>query len=66
MTVSCDGNTLRVAGIDAKNVSIYNANGSLVANAKSNVVNVKGLNGVYVVTATDAAGVAHTTKVVIR
>ncbi len=66
MTISCDGNTLRVAGIDAKNVSIYNVNGSLVANAKSNVVNVKNLNGVYVVNATDAAGVAHTAKVVIR
>ena len=66
MTVSCDGNILRVLGVDAKNVSIHNANGALVANAKSNVVDVKGLNGVYVVTATDAAGVAHTAKVVIR
>ena len=66
MTVSCDGNTLLVAGINAKNVSVYNVNGSLVATAKSNVVNVKDLNGVYVVTATDVAGLSHTAKVVIR
>ena len=66
MTVSCDGNILRIAGVDVKNVSIYDVNGALVANAKSNVVNVKGLNGVYVVTATDIDGIAHTAKVVIR
>ena len=66
MSVSCDGNTLRVSGINAKTVLIHNVNGALVANAKSNVVNVKGFNGVYIVTATDAAGVAYTAKVVIR
>ena len=66
MTVVCDGSTLTVKGIDAAKVSVYSVAGELVANAKSNVVNVKGFNGVYVVTAVDAAGVSHTAKVVIR
>ena len=66
MTVACDGTTLTVKGIDAVKVSVYSVAGELVANAKSNVVNVKGFNGVYVVTAVDAAGVSHTAKVVIR
>ena len=66
MTVACDGVTLKVKGIDAVKVSVYSVAGELVANAKSNVVNVKGFNGVYVVTAVDTAGVSHTAKVVIR
>ena len=66
MNVVCDGSTLKVKGIDAVNVTVYSVAGELVANAKSNVVNVKGFNGVYVVTAVDTAGVSHTAKVVIR
>ncbi len=64
--VTCDGSTLKVSGIEAQSVSIHTLNGSMVAKAKSGVINVEGLKGVYVVTATDAAGVAHTAKVVIR
>lgn len=66
MSVTCDGSVLRVAGIDTKEVSLHTVSGSLAAKAKASVVNVSGLNGVYIVTAIDAAGIAHTAKIVIR
>jgi hypothetical protein len=66
MTVECNGSTLKVKGVDADNVTLHSVSGALVAKANSNVVNVEGLNGIYIVTATDAAGVAYTAKVVIR
>lgn len=67
MSVVNNGSSLAVNGVDAAAIAIYSINGTLVASAmNSNEIDVEGLNGLYIVTVTDANGQNHVAKAIIR
>ena len=66
MSVTLNGNTLNIAGIDAVSTSLYSINGSMVAYDTDNTIDVAGLNGVYIVVAKTADGTPYTAKVIVK
>ena len=66
MSVTLNGNTLYIAGIDAVSTSLYSINGSMVAYDTDNTIDASGLNGVYIVVAKTADGTPYTAKVIVK
>lgn len=66
MSVTLNGNTLNIAGIDAVSTSLYSINGSMVAHDTDNTIDASGLNGVYIVVAKTADGTPYTAKVIVK
>ncbi len=66
MSVTLNGNTLNIAGIDAVSTSLYSINGSMVAYDTDNTIDASGLNGVYIVVAKTADGTPYTAKVIVK
>lgn len=66
MTVTVDGGTLRVDGIDARTVTLYSTAGAAVATASGREVEIGTMRGIYIVAAVDATGLTHTAKVALR
>ena len=59
---------VRIEGIEAAKVQVYNALGQLVKTVRnSNEISVKGLpEGVYLLRITDADGKSHTARLVVK
>lgn len=66
MSVTLNGNTLNIAGINAVSTSLYSINGSMVAHDTDNTIDASGLNGVYIVVAKTADGTPYTAKVIVK
>lgn len=66
MSVTLNGNTLYIAGIDAVSTSLYSINGSMVAYDTDNTIDASGLNGVYIVVVKTADGTPYTAKVIVK
>lgn len=67
MTITLEGRTIRVLGVEEAAIAVYNTSGALVTTAKADAVDVSGLSaGVYVISAVSADGRRAVARILVR
>lgn len=67
VTMLVSDNNLSVIGMETASISIYSVNGTIVRQSiGNNKIDIDGLNGIYVVVATDINGMPYTRKIAVK